>query len=203
MLTKLKMLSFISLCLCLSIGSKAQWRGGILLSYLNGSPNAGSQYGAGVMVDRTLAGHFHLGASARTWFSNNWHEGALTGSQVITDAASSISVIADYEFGNKGFRPYLGLDAGYYFTKVKFVSTYIPPLELSYPDNYFGAAPKLGLRYYGGVVTPFLQVQYHYMMGGDKTMEHYRITSTAVIEKVTMKSYGTFITADLGILFKF
>ena len=204
MLTKLKTLSFISLCLCVSINTNAQWKGGILISYLGGGPNARSQYGAGILVDRTIADHFHLGGSARTWFSNRWHERSGTfGSQVITDAASSISILTDYDFGKKGIRPYLGIDAGYYFTKVKYENTNTPYLSYTLPDNYFGAAPKLGLRYHRGLITPFLQAQYHYMIGGGETREYYQIYQTGVIDKVTVKSYSSFFTVDLGILFKF
>jgi hypothetical protein len=204
MLTNYRTPLILTCLLFLSTSLQAQWKGGILISYLNGSPNAGSQYGAGILVERTLADHFHLGGSARTWFSNRWHERSGTfGSQVITDAASSISIIADYEFGKKGVSPYLGLDAGYYFTKVNFENTNTPEINASYPDNYLGAAPKLGLRYHGGLITPFLRVQYHYLMGGGKTMEQYRLYPTGVIDKITVKSYSAFITADLGILFRF
>lgn len=135
-----------------------------------------------------------VGGSIRHWV-NNYEKTSVSDQDIRTmDMATNFSAFAEWYFGSSKVRPYLGTDIGIYtsnlnleFRKKSF------EFDGTNRQTNFGVAPKAGVLFKTGAVSPFIQAQYHFLFSGK--------TEGSVPEVSNAKS--SFATVDVGVLFNF
>lgn len=167
-------------------------------SYLSGSPNAGSQFGLGAQAKIKLGNSVAVGGTLRGWLKNETTTGTGSNTVVAGDAMSNLAGMLEFYLGHHTIQPYIGTDAGLYFTNVKVSGSPSGGSNIN-TDNkktYFGVAPKFGIQFNTGFISPFVQAQYHWLFGGGNTIEVPGVGGTPI----DVKSYDKFFTLDAGIL---
>jgi hypothetical protein len=165
-------------------------------SYLSGSPNAGTQIGLGAQAKIKLGNKVAVGGTLRSWFKNESTTTSGSSSVVTGDAMTNLSGMLEIYLGHNIVQPYFGTDAGLYFTNIKVTGSTSGGGSNINTDNrktYFGIAPKFGIQFNTGFLSPFVQAQYHWLFGGGNTIEIPNLTENP-------KSYDKFFTLDGGIL---
>jgi hypothetical protein len=165
-------------------------------SYLTGAPDKANQWGGGIIVKTKIKNRIAHGGIIRSYLKNfkQFSEGTTSVKQA--DNLTQLSYSGEVYFG-KNIQPYLGLDAGVYFTShLVQGSGSGGPINISEEKAYIGLTPKAGIQFGQKMVIPFLQIQYNYLLGGGDQVP---IPNTTTIESETM---GNFLTIDFGILFK-
>ena len=193
---KKKILSLLAVVTFMASAASAQFIIGAQGSYLSGSPNAGTQYGLGAQAKIKISNRVAVGGTLRGWLKNETTLGSGSSAVVTGDAMSNLAGMLEIYLGSKVFQPYIGTDAGLYFTNVKVSgSSGGSNVNTDNKKTYFGVAPKFGIQFNTGFISPFVQAQYHWLFGGGNTIQVPDLTQNP-------KSYDKFFTLDAGILFQ-
>jgi hypothetical protein len=196
---KKKILLLSAVVCLLATTASAQFILGVQGSYLSGSPNAGTQYGVGAQGKIKVSNRVAVGGTFRTWFSNTETTGSGSSATAKADALSTLAGTLEFYLGSKVVQPYIGTDAGLYFTNVKITTgSGSGNIDQSNKKTYFGVAPKAGIQFNTGFISPFIQAQYHWLFGGGTDITIPGIGDTPI----DAKSYDKFFTLDAGILFQ-
>jgi len=139
-----------------------------------------------------VANRVAIGGTVRSYFKN-YAELSVNGSSIKSaDAVTQLAGMLEIYFGQT-IQPYIGTDAGVYFTNhiVQGGSTGSGAYNVSEHKSYFGAAPKAGIQFNVGAVSPFVQGQYHILFGGGDVIN---------IDDINSETHDKFWTLDFGIL---
>ncbi len=184
------------LLLLLSAAVSAQFVAGIQGSYHTASDaDQNNQIGKGFQgkyffKNKTLA----VGLGMRSWLKN--YE-KVTVNSVDTksfDASTSLAAMIEVYFSDKKLRPYAGTDIAVYASNINIAfKSQSGSFNAENKSTHWGIAPKTGLLWNTGVVSPFVQAQYHFLFNGKYEGIQPEVSN--------MKS--SFATFDIGLLFQF
>lgn len=135
-----------------------------------------------------------VGGNIRHWV-NNYEKTSVNDQDLRTmDMATSFSAFAEWYFGAGKIRPYAGADIGMYASNLNLE---FKEKSFAFDGNNrqtnFGVAPKAGVLFKTGIVSPFIQAQYNFLFSGK--------TEGTVPEVSNAKS--SFVSVDAGVLFNF
>jgi len=154
--------------------SFGQFHFGAQLSALKNTKEDFGITGFGVHARLFLGKNLAIGGNIRIWPKK--YEEDTEGSVKVRygNFLGNTSGMLEYYFGERDIRPYVGMDAGFYFTnsvlQIKDGNTTIT--DESHSQSYFGLGPKIGL---GLDLTSFIgffgQIQYNALFGKAEKIE--------------------------------
>lgn len=195
---KIILLTALSVALCL--GTQAQLILGAHGSYLTGTQSElNNQWGGGLQVKGKVGNRLAVGGTVRSYFKNLSETPVSGGTIRQGNNVTNLSGMLEYYFGKK-VQPYIGADAGLYFTSyfIQGNSGSTGAIDIQDKNTYFGAAPKFGIQFNIGAISPFVQGQYHFLFGGGDEVTIPGIGGTP-IDAQTMDKFWTL---DFGLLFQ-
>jgi hypothetical protein len=196
---KKRMLLLSILAVLTAFSASAQFILGAQASYLSGSPNAGTQFGFGAQGKVKLGNRVAVGGIFRTWLSNTNTTGSGSSAVATADAMSQLAGTLELFLGSHVVQPYIGTDAGLYFTNVHVTGgAGSNNIDQTNKKTYFGVSPKFGIQFNTGFISPFIQAQYHWLFGGGQDI----LIPGVGGAPIDAKSYDKFLTLDAGILFQ-
>ena len=194
---KKKILLLFAITTFMASAASAQFIIGLQGSYLSGSPNAGSQFGIGGQAKIKISNRVAVGGTLRGWLKNETTTGSGSNTVVAGDGMSQLAGMLEIFLGSHTIQPYIGTDAGLYFTNIKVSgSTSGGNVNTDNKKTYFGVAPKFGIQFNTGFLSPFVQAQYHWLFGGGSDITIPGVDNTPI----NVKSYDKFFTLDAGLL---
>ncbi len=186
---------FTALLFC-SFAATAQFTIGIQGSYHTASDlDRKDQIGKGLQAKYFFRNtHLAVGAGMRHWVKN-YEKTTVNEHDIRTlDISTSFAAFAEWYFGNKKLRPYVGTDIGVYASNINIeVKEKAFAMNAENKRTNFGVAPKAGLLFNTGVVSPFIQAQYNFLFSGGNNKGQAEISN----------SKASFASFDIGILFRF
>jgi hypothetical protein len=189
-----KLLLILAITMVIASSASAQLIFGGQASYLSGSPNAGSQFGMGAQAKIKVGNRVAVGGTLRGWLKKESTIGTGGMTVVAGDAMSNLAGMLEIYLSKSAIQPYIGTDAGLYFTNIKTsVSSNGGSVNQENKKTYFGVAPKFGIQFNTGLISPFVQAQYHWLFGGGNEIQVPDLLQNP-------KSYDKFFTLDAGIL---
>ncbi|HEV7349703.1 hypothetical protein [Telluribacter sp.] len=166
-------------------------QGGIAKSNLT---QANNLYGGGVNLRIFPAEHFAVGVAAKTYTDGKDY---VVAGQTLSHSGRLTPVTATLDlFLSDGLvRPYLGGDAGMYFSKydTRFNGNRIAETTRR---NHLGAAPRAGIILVTGNVGIQLEGVYHFVFGNKNNS-----TQVGTADNVNFESTSKFYGVNLGLVF--
>jgi hypothetical protein len=135
-----------------------------------------------------------VGIGTRSWIKN-YEKVTVNGQETRSlDASSSLAAMVEVYFSNNKFRPYAGTDIAVYASNISVAfSNKSGSFNAENKSTHWGIAPKTGLLWNTGVVSPFVQAQYHFLFNGKQDGSQPEVSNAK----------SSFATFDIGLLFKF
>ena len=135
-----------------------------------------------------------VGLGTRSWIKN-YEKVTVNGAETKSfDAATTIAAMFEVYFSESKFRPYVGTDIAAYASNINVAfKENSGSFDAENKSTHWGLAPKTGLLWNTGVVSPFIQAQYHFLFSGKQDGTQPEVSN--------IKS--SFATFDIGLLFKF
>ena len=189
----LPMIAAMILC---SFAASAQFTLGIQGSYHTSSDaDRKDQLGKGLQGKYFFKNtHLAVGMGMRHWVKN-YEKTTVNDKDFRTaDMSTTIAGFAEWYFGTKKLRPYVGTDIGVYASNIN-IELEEKAFSFNAENNRtsFGIAPKAGLLFNTGIVSPFIQAQYNFLFTGNKNGNQPEVSN----------SKASFATFDIGLLFNF
>jgi hypothetical protein len=195
----MKKLRFLGLAIAMMVftdSAMAQFIIGVQGSYLTGSGgDKKGQFGVGAQGKVKLSNRVAVGGTVRSWLKN-YQDYSGSGGARSADATTQLAGMLEIFFGNR-VQPYIGTDAGLYFTNTVIQNGSNVEIGNEKSTN-FGLAPKLGIQFNTGAVSPFIQAQYHMLFGGGDEIEIPGVGGNPW----NIESQKKFTTLDFGLLFQ-
>jgi hypothetical protein len=174
----------------------AQFIIGVQGSYLTGSGgDKKGQFGIGAQGKVKISNAVAVGGTVRSWLKN-YQDYSGSGGARSADATTQLAGMLEIYFG-KRVQPYIGTDAGLYFTNTVIQSGSNVEIGSEKSTN-FGIAPKVGIQFNTGFVSPFIQAQYHMLFGGGDEI----VVPGTGGNPWNIESQKKFTTLDFGLLFQ-
>jgi outer membrane protein W len=204
----MKRLHFLGLaffCFALTHVSHAQVQIGLHGSRLEGTGS--SQWGGGGHVKFLLGDKLALGVGARVYPKDmKTEKSTINGTDYRVSRGNTIVPVTgsvDYYFGEAMVRPYIGADAGAFFTQYNYSVVESDgssaQFKTSNKKTYFGAAPRAGINIEFGAVGLFGQAGYNILFGSGNEDD---ITVPGITADIDAKPTDKFWTFDVGLFFK-
>jgi hypothetical protein len=194
-----KISSIVGFMLAILVGQQAsaQLIIGVQGSYLTGAGgDKKGQYGIGAQAKGKIGNRVAVGGTIRSWL-RNYQDYTSAGTNYRSgDATTQLAGTLEVFFGRR-VQPYIGTDAGLYFSNTVVQTGGNVNVSENKSTN-FGIAPKAGIQFNTGVVSPFIQAQYHLLFGGGDEIEVPGLNGNPW----NLESQSKFTTIDFGILFQ-
>ena len=194
---RLRILAMAVAMMVIADSANAQFILGVQGSYLTGAGgDKKGQFGIGAQGKVKLSNAVAVGGTVRSWLKN-YQDYTVSGGGTArsADATTQLAGMLEIYFG-KRVQPYIGTDAGLYFTNTVIQSG--SNVDVSDKKTHFGIAPKAGIQFNTGFISPFIQAQYHLLFGGGDEIV---IPGTGG-NAWNIESQKKFTTLDFGILFQ-
>lgn len=135
-----------------------------------------------------------VGVGMRSWIKN-YEKVTVNGVDTKSfDAATSVAAMIEVYFSDKKLRPYAGTDIAAYASNINIAfKSQSGSFDAENKSTHWGIAPKTGLLWNTGVVSPFVQAQYHFLFNGKQNG----------IQPEVSNAKSSFATFDIGLLFQF
>lgn len=171
---KIYTLSITLLLTIFFLSARAQYNLGVQLSALKNTNQDISITGFGVHGRIFAGNNLALGANFRLWPKK--YEAIQQGTTLIRSAhfVGDLAGMLEYYFGQNKIRPYIGADAGAYFTNsvLQIKDNGNTSYDESDRKTYFGIAPKIGLGMdVTGPIGFFAQIQYNALFGNARDLQ--------------------------------
>jgi outer membrane protein W len=135
-----------------------------------------------------------VGVGMRSWLKN-YEKLNVAGVETKSfDAATSLAAMVEVYFSDKRFRPYVGTDIAAYASNINIAfKSQSGSFNAENKSTHWGIAPKSGILWNAGVVSPFVQAQYHFLFNGKYDG----------VQPEVSNAKSSFATFDIGLLFQF
>lgn len=178
---------FIAAMFLFNLSAKAQFALGIHGSYfVPDAKGADGVFGGGIHGKIFASPQFALGVGLKVVGEENKGTGYK-----VTNSIVPVTAMAEYYFSDSGIRPYIGAEAGVYFSSLKYEITGFG--EQTFKQNNFGAGPKLGLAIPIGNLGIFAEGSYTFIFDNKDNSAN---TSAGNID---FKSSSKFFMVNAGI----
>ena len=194
---RLRILAMSVAMMVIADSANAQFILGVQGSYLTGAGgDKKGQFGIGAQGKFKLSNRVAVGGTLRSWLKNYQDYTSGSNSYRSADATTQLAGMLEIYFGQR-IQPYIGTDAGLYFTNTVLQSGSNVEIGSEKSTN-FGIGPKAGIQFNTGAVSPFIQAQYHLLFGGGDEIV---IPGTGG-NPWDLSTQNKFLTFDFGILFQ-